>query len=239
VIAELKLKKRRRFERKRAHNRTSVIVNQPGTVCAMDGATLKKGEDFVVYRDRGSLSVNAESCSGPLKSADTINVLTILKAKKRLPLVVCTDNGSPLCSKDVETFLSDNKVVHLKSLPHVPQHNGSAEQAVNDFKKLVKDGNAPIRACDILNKNRLREALDWMTPEQAEKSNLKLYTDEERAMFYEAVSNAKEAAVLGILSAKEKRKAERKAILQTMEEFSLIKIITRRSTPSAKPEVIT
>lgn len=238
VVAGLKLNKRRRYEWRRAQVRTSVIVNHPGSVCSMDGATVEKGDDFIVYRDRGSLSVNADQCGGHAKSENTIKVLITLKESGRLPLVLCTDNGSPLCSDAVESFLADNQVVHLTSLPHVPQHNGSAEQAVYDFKRLVADGYTKDEACHILNNNRRRQKLNWQTPAQVEQQSLKLYTKDERTKFYNAASAAKETALLGIITAKEKRKAEREAIFQTMESFSLITRLTGQSTPYTKPEVI-
>jgi transposase InsO family protein len=224
VIAALKLKKRKRFERRKQQSRESIVVHDVGTMTAMDAAALKKGEDFIVYRDRKSLSVKTTECHGHQNSDDTIGVLTSLKDEGCLPLVLCTDNGSPFVSEKVETYLRGNKVVHLKSLPHVPQHNGSAESAVKDVKLLTKDGIPRELACVILNEKRRRMKLNYKTSNQVEQENLKLVTIEERALFFEATSMAIKTAVLGIECAHEKRKAERKAIFDTLESFSLITI---------------
>ena len=45
-----------------------------------------------------------------------------------------------------------------------------------------------------------------------------------------------ESAIIGIKNAKEKRKKEREAILQSMEDFSLIKITRGRQARYVKAE---
>jgi hypothetical protein len=200
----------------------SVVVHNPGTVAAMDAAAIKKGEDFIVTKDRASLKIATTECGGHVNSKDTINALNSLKNEGRLPYVVCTDNGSPFVSEIVETYLRENKVVHLKSMPYVPQHNASAESGVNDIKQLADHGIAT--ACIIMNDRRKRGKLNYKTSNEVEEQNLKLCTKEDRAVFFEATCTAVNSAVLGIDCAHEKRKAERKAIFETMERFSLITI---------------
>ena len=103
VIADLKGRRKKRYERKRIEVRTQVTVLRPGTMIAIDGATVEKG-DFIVFRDRGSLSVDAKKCAGHTVANDTLRVLNDLKSKKQLPLVLCSDNGSPFCAQEVETY---------------------------------------------------------------------------------------------------------------------------------------
>lgn len=224
VIAELKHRYKKRYEKIKVQERKTMHVHKPGFVTAMDGATITKGEDVIVYRDRGSISTNIEECENHLRANDTLRVLTKLKDNNRLPLVLCTDNGSPLCAEVVKDFLNENHVIHLRSLPRVPQQNGSAENAVQDFKKLVKSGSSNEAACLILNKHRKRQKLGYKTSDEIEQENLVLCKKEDRALFFEATRTAIEIAVLGIDSAHEKRKAERNAIFETMERFSLITI---------------
>lgn len=225
VVAELKLRKRRRLEKIRQRSRVSIVVKNAGTVTAMDAGAVRRGEEYIVYRDRGSLSVNADKSAGFTSSSDTLRVLNKLKEGGRLPLVLCTDNGSPFCSEPVEDFLRMNQVIHLTSLPRTPQHNGSAENSVGDFKNQLKDKISPERACALLNEHRLRRKLGWKTPAEMEQTNLKLCTQEERREFFDATQAAIDAAVTGTKTAHEKRKAERRAIHETMERFSLITII--------------
>jgi len=241
VVEELKLRKRRKSEKKRKEVRVSVKVLHSGVMMAMDaGQVPSEGGDFIISRDRGSISVNAEKCeSTSARSSDTLRVLNTLKEENKLPLVWCTDNGSPFCSEIVEDFLSENLVVHLKSLPRVPQHNGSGESAVNDFKSGIKQGRSPEQTCLVFNQHRLRAKLNWQTPAQAEQTNRKLCTPDERTMFYETARAAVNVAVLGTKNAKEKRKAEREAILQTLETFSFITITRGHRSRWTKAEEIT
>ena len=227
VIAELKKRRAKRYARIRTECRTSVKVHQAGTVLTMDGATVQEG-DLVVYRDRGSMSVKSEKCDGSVTSNDTLKVLNKLKEAGQLPLVAMSDNGSPFCAGPVKTFYKENQVIHLRSLPRVPQHNGSCENGVGDMKKSIAHGLKPEEACRRLNQHRRREGLNWQTPCQFEQTNSRVCTSEERSKFYEATCAAINSAVLGIDSAKEKRKAEREAIFRTMERFELITRIRGR-----------
>jgi hypothetical protein len=241
VITALKTKTKKRAQRHREENRTTVKVHSAGVVGAMDAATLKEhGGDFIVYRDRGAITTEADKCADAnADSQDTLKTLNSLKEKNKLPLVACTDNGSPFCSEVVEDFMNKNKVIHLKSLPRVPQHNGSAENSVGDFKRTVKLGFTPIQACVALTQARRRQSLDWQTPAEVEQKTFKRYTTEERTQFYEAACSAINTAVLGTKSVYEKRKAEREAIFQTLESFSLITRTRGHPSRFVKAEEIT
>jgi transposase InsO family protein len=225
VVAELKRRRRRRREAHILANRTSVKVHKPGALVVLDAAKVpgQKGGECIVYKDRGSLIVDAKaSANKATRASDTLAVLSNLKDQGRLPLVAATDNGSPFVADPVEDFLHQNKVVHLKSLPRVPQQNGSAENAVGDVKGLVKDGATLGDACQILNHCRKRESLDWKTATEFDQEHFEPCTMEVRNEFYNAAKAAIEVAQLGTKNAYEKRKAEREAIFQTMESFSLI-----------------
>jgi transposase InsO family protein len=222
VIAELKSRRQRRQEVILRTLRVSVKVKRSGTMATMDGATVRKGDDYIVLRDRGSLSVESSSCNGPMQSVHVLALLMTLKEQERLPLVMCSDNGSPFCSNVVRIFLESNQVVHLKSLPYVPQHNGSCENAVKEMKALIKEGFAPLEACHILNKNRRRQKIGYQTSTEFNDKNFQTNTIEKRSEFYEAAKQAIKKAQLGTGSVLNKRKAEREAIFQTMERFDLI-----------------
>lgn len=236
VIGELKKRRQKRRERIINEVRTSMSVEQVGAVMSMDGASLSKGVDYLIYKDRGSLKVNAEKCELFLKSEDTLKVLEKLKNEDSLPLVLCTDNGSPLCSKNVEEFLNTNYIIHLKNLPHVPQHNGSCEIAVREFKEVFNETLNVESAIDALNYYRRRRTLNWQTSKRFEEMNFKKKTLEERIKFYENTKMKIESATIGIENAKEKRKKEREAIFQSMEDFSLIKITRGRQSRYVKAE---
>ncbi len=176
-----------------------------------------------MFRDRGSLRVEVTESEGIATTAkDTLKVLNELKQSARLPLVVGTDNGSPLVAKIIAVFMRQNKIVHLKSLPRVPQHNGSAENAVGDVKRLIRDGETSADVCRILNDCRVRQTLNWKTPTEVDLEAFQPWTKKMRTLFYNATKLAIKRALICMKTAYEKRKAEREAIFQTMESFSLI-----------------
>lgn len=227
VIAGLKERKRRRASLHRIANRTHVRVNEPGIFVVFDAAKVprKEGGECIVFRDRGSLRTEAkESAENATCASDTLVVLNELKTKNRLPLVAGTDNGSTFVAKVVGDFMDDNKVVHLRSLPRVPQHNGSAENAVGEVKRLIRDGATLEIACRTLNDCRNRQTLNWKTSTQVDQKNFQPCTEEKRSVFYNAAKRAINLALFGMKSASiyERRKAEREAIFQTLENFSLI-----------------
>ena len=239
VIKDLKSKRKKRRDKTIKAVRKSIRVKEAGTVLAMDGTTKKRGDDYLIYRDRGSLSVNAEKCGGPLRTHNILRVLTKLKSEKKLPLVYCTDNGAPLCSKAIESFLEKNYIIHLKNLPHTPQHNGSCENAVREFKELFSEILDLKVVTQTLNTNRMRASLNWQTSCEFEKSNTKTFTPKERMKFYANTKANIKNALIGINNAKEKRLREREEILKTMENFSLITITRGSQSRESKAEVIT
>ncbi len=232
VIGLLKARREKRKAAIKKEFRQKVQVIQARTVVTMDGASLSKGDDYIVYRDRGSLSVNAQKCGGHLNSEDTMRTLEDLKEKGRLPLVLGTDNGSPFCCEKVKTFLDDNHVVHLKNLPHVPQHNGSCENAVREFKELLQNNLSADSGVEQLNQNRKRRSLGWRTSKMYDNENFASINIQQRQIFYNSVKQNLKEALIGITSAFVKRKTEREVILKTMENFSIIKVT--RGTPSAR-----
>lgn len=225
VIRELKRRRRKRHADHTIKNRVTVTVNEPGTMLVLDAAKdpTRNGGEVIVHRDRGSLRTEITICEGKATSAeDTLRILRALKARNRLPLVASSDNGSPFVAKSVLAFYRANKVVLLRSLPRVPQQNGAAENGVGDFKRIAKNGATISEACRILNECRLRETLNWKTPAEVDRERFQPCTQEMRERFYDAANATIEVAKLGAKSALEKRKAEREAIFQTLESFSLI-----------------
>jgi transposase InsO family protein len=239
VIRDLKARRKKRREVIRMKVRTRVRVNKVGAVLTMDGTSLKKGDDYIVYKDRSSLEVRAQACGGFLSSRNTLGILENLKQKNTLPLVICTDNGSPFCSQEVENFLDKNYIVHLKNLPRVPQHNGSCENAVREFKEQLIENLSAEVALKKLNECRKRQSLNWQTSVEFTQSNYKPYSEEERMKFYDNAKDKIKNAVFGIKSARDKRKIEREEILKTMEAFSLITITRGNQSRQIKAEEIT
>jgi transposase InsO family protein len=51
-----------------------------------------------------------------------------------LPLVHAMDNGSPYCEGETRRWLAERRVLVLRSLSHMPQHNAFAERANGELK---------------------------------------------------------------------------------------------------------
>lgn len=230
IISELKIRRNMRAEKMKLQMRSSIRVTNAGSVIAMDGASLQRGDDYIVQRDRGSLKITATSCAGHLNSNNTLSVLKNLEVKNQLPLVLCTDNGSPFCAESVKDFLRNKYIIHLKNLPRVPQHNGSCENAVREFKELLvykKNADATVIT---LNKYRKRGTLNWQTSQEFEEKNFISCTEEKRKTFYQQTKQRIKNALSGIKSAYKRRRIEREEILKTMQEFSLITITRGNQT---------
>jgi transposase InsO family protein len=239
IVARLKKRKRKQYQKIRIANRTSVKIKVPGVFLVADGTTDKQKQDHLVVRDRASLKTEVSHClSKHLQAQDTLKFLKKLKKEGRLPLVLGTDNGSPLCAGVVKDFIRENKIIHLRSLPRVSQHNASAENAVREFKEILDIGVEAINACEILNYARRRQKLGGLTSQQFEQKYIKKITQEDRALFYETACLAIEASKLGEKSSCQKRKDERQAIFQTLERFSLITITKGPLALPKKAEVI-
>lgn len=232
TVQALKVRRRKRYELHKENVRVRVKTNRPGIITALDGASPERGE-YIVSKDLGDLRVLAIKCEGPVQSTDTMTVLKDLKRRGELPLVYRSDNGSPLCAEVVQEFLRENKVIHLRSLPRVPQHNGSNENAVKEVKTLMDMyGLSSEEACEKLNANRLRQSLNWQTSEQYRRDHFKPISDTEREIFFKTANAAIKQKTFSINSVYERRKAEREAIFQTLEDFKLItRTRGRHSTP--------
>ncbi len=238
IISELKKRRVMRDEKMKLQLRRSVRVTNAGSVIAMDGASFQKGDDYIVQRDRGSLRLTVTKCGGHLNSHHTLEVLKNLDEQNRLPMVICTDNGSPFCAGPVKDFLSNNYIIHLKNLPRVPQHNASCENAVKEFKEVLphkKDADATVTT---LNECRKRRKLNWQTSLEFEEKNFISCTEEKRKTFYEETQQRIENALIGIKSAYKMRQIERAEILKMMQDCSLITITRGNQTRQTKAEEI-
>jgi hypothetical protein len=224
VISKLKSRRGKRRSLRKVMARKNIKVHHPGTVTSFDGATTDNNANYLVQRDRASLTIEVHRCDSHLKAQDTMSALTRLKIEDRLPFIVCTDNGSQLCADVVRDFLDKNYIIHLKNLPHVPQHNGACEIAVREFKEVFIENCDVAKTLKSLNENRKRKSLNWHTAKEFYNENFKTISTDERMKFYETTKSNISMATFGIQNAKEKRKLEREAIFKTMESFNLITI---------------
>ena len=177
-----------------------------------------------VLRDAAEPCVLAASAGGPVTSADAVALVgAAIEAAGTSPLVLATDNGPPYVAADFERLLVAHRIVHLKNLPHTPQHNARAERTIRD-----------VKADCLLGKGvRLSSLAAAAAPLAAACRRLDLragagsaascsYTSQQRADFYEDVCRSIEIAVRGTRGARARRMAEREAIHVELEDRGLI-----------------
>lgn len=223
IISELK--KRRRLKRARffSKHRISIRKIAPATFHTLDATYLTKNQLLLVGKDRGSQMISANPIVGKFNSESTIKYLENLRTKNQLPLVLSTDNGAQFCSKLVNDYLEKNKIIHLKSLPHTPQHNGSAEIGIRELKETMVDTKSLETALNALNTRFRRRVLGYKTAAEVHLHGVSDIFDN-RDQFYGITKDAIKARTSGLRSARDVRKAEREAVLDVMESFKLITI---------------
>ena len=95
---------------------------------------------FLIMIDAHSKWIEAFLMNTSTSSA-TIEKLRIPFATLGLPEIVLTDNGSNLVSRELEDFLKQNGIRHIRTTPYHPASNGMAERAVQTFQEGIKKMN--------------------------------------------------------------------------------------------------
>jgi transposase InsO family protein len=237
-LSAIKARHRRKVREHRAANRTSVKVLAKDVIWTQDAAQVAMiGEMKVpaeVVKDRGTLGNVAMAAGRPAKGRDIVEMLARKKQEGCLPLVLATDNGSTYTSKRVSDFCKQEKVVHLFSRTHTPQDNGAAERGIGELKaeigqnpcfRAVRDVAACLSEVWAMLDNRPRASKGYKSAVQLEKELPAGQELVDRDTFYKATCREVEKAVQGGGTPREKRQAERLAILRTLEEHQLIHII--------------
>lgn len=201
-----------------------------------------------IIKDRGPLLTVGVQTGGPTHSQDVLKLLSRLKHARGLPLVLGSDNGSCYVSDDVEAYLRREKVIHLRSLPRTPEHNGSAEIGNGEIKRCAGIDKSATTNCAAahasvvgaaltLNKNRVRLSKGLKTGAQLDETLSVGYHQIERDRFYRACSKRMVEAQQRVSGKREQRMAEREAIYSTLETFGLVKRYRGGSRDPAKAEI--
>lgn len=224
VISALKKRRSKRKQNIILKNRISVKCLRSGAIHVLDATDLGQRELLLVGKDRTTYLLKVNRLKNGFNDDETIRYLNELKAEKGLPLVLATDNGSQFCSLKVKRHLEREKVIHLKSQPHTPQHNGACEIAIRELKETLRETKSLEKAVNKLNCGLKRRQLDYKTATDIDQQKKIDYTETERIEFYRAVEKNVCKKIFGLKNAREMRKAEREAILETLEHFKLVKL---------------
>lgn len=252
-VALFKSCEERHKRRRVLPRRVSVEVLTKNAIWVQDSAQIardhsgKKVESQIV-KDRGSLKTIGVSTGAPATGEDAVELLENLKNVRGLPLVLGTDNGSPFVCEKMAEFLQREKVIHLKSLPHTPQHNGSAEQTNGEIKRCGKLGKgvraSPIEAharaitsASLLNNNRIRPSKGLKTAAELDEEMVSGYQKINRALFYDECSSKLEEVRMRGLGSREVRMQEREVIYGMLEKYKLVRRTWGAGQAATKPEI--
>jgi len=175
------------------------------------------------------------SVGPPATSEEVVVVLECAKRERgTAPLVLISDNGSPYRGQHVAHWCAENGVLQLFTIPRTPQHNPASEHGMGELKRgtplgkgtLVLDNAAAcallVRRRNQLDGRRLRPTRGWRTAVDFDRASPSWDTLVRREVFYREGTCAIQRAVLDSNTGRERRRAEREAILATLERFSVI-----------------
>lgn len=224
TLSSLKLLHRNKLRQKLASNRHSVKVHHKNIIWVQDGAK-QEGAAHQIIKDRGSFKVISVKKNKNETGSAIIEQLKAAKTNRGLPLVLGTDNGSMYICKETQAFLEENKVIHLKSLPRTPQHNGAVECAVREIKEVaVLNGLSMEESAQRINQNRLRARFSFKSSEKVDDKMSEGYDEEVRQVFYKTCKARINTMEAFVENKRSRRMEERRIIFETLEQFGFIEI---------------
>lgn len=189
----------------------------------------------VVVREVASTRTLVVSVGPEATAEDLVGTLEGLRvARGELPLVIAMDNGPAMKSEVVADYLAFHEVVALRNVAHVSRHNAWVERGHRDLKQESGLGRGVVLrdareaavalgpAVERLNEHRLVATRGMRTAAAVDEALPRGYHAVDRHAFFEAACSASSKAAKGRANDRERRKAEREAILRTMERFGLI-----------------
>jgi transposase InsO family protein len=219
-VAEYKLEQRKKRNPKRME------VAGKNVIWSMDGAITKdesKVENQVI-KDRGSKCwVGLRSSQKASKAVDVIEALDESIKQNGYPLVLSTDNGAAYTNKEVCRHLRKLKIIHLKSLPRTPQHNGAVEVGIRELREIMLSKEINLKDAMIVSNARLRKyGNKWMSSQSIFENGDVLYNKRERELFYKKCTKQLSALAKQPLNLKEKRMKERELVLNELQKRGLV-----------------
>jgi hypothetical protein len=238
-VPALKRQRAQHRRRVREARRLHIHVHQENALWSMDAAQMGRDPSGPVraeiVRDVGGRCTPALVVAKSITHASVIAAIEQARSHKgELALVVASDNGPENVNHDVARYLHEQRVIHLRSLPRIPQHNPWAEHTIGELRGETEiasdtkvDGVPDVErrlhaAVHRLDHERWRPARAPPSTDGGDKIGAQRYTPEERERLYCAAGAAVEQATRDSKSERERRKAEREAILATLEMFGVI-----------------
>jgi transposase InsO family protein len=229
-----------RARRAREQRRVHVEVLARDVLWAQDATQVGRVDGRAVQaevvRDAASDATEVPRIGAAAKGVDVRDVLAaVAQQRGTLPLVHALDNGSSYCEAETRRWLAERKVLVLRSLPHVPQHNAFAERANGELKAesglrsdtvLASTQEASVAlsaACTRLNGARCRTSRGGRTAHELDQVLPRAEDLVHRDTFHETACYNIARAVHRAETPRARRLAEREALYETMEQFGLIR----------------
>lgn len=223
-IKELKRNERKVLWEYKKENSIGLDVKYKNVIWAQDTTMLNDNREYVeVIKDRCTQKL---VCAETISSPTSLNVIkTFKKGQMRddLPIVLMTDNGSGYKSKIMTEYLRENKVIHLKSLPRTPQHNGAIERSIREFKRVKIDGDLSINeTLSILNKNRRYASKNYLTSYELERCSTIEISVEQRERIYACYNKIILKLNETVPNFRKRKLLERKLVFELLENEGLV-----------------
>lgn len=249
-LAALKAQHRREVRERRKRRRTSVRVLSRDAMWSMDASHVgrdleHRSVQVESIRDvASSHTLDATIGSPPTGNAIVAQLERVCALHAGAPLVLATDGGECDCD-EVRAWLQARHIVHLRSLPHTPEHNPWIERGFGELKAetglgkgvVIDDlrvaGTLVVGALARLDYLRPRASRGWKTAAQCHRELRPARNVVDRDRFYFAACCAIRRAVLHSKNKRARRRAERAAILNVMESYGPIQR-TRGGEPIPK-----
>lgn len=226
AVAAYKSERARAARERIEANRTTVEVLAREAIWTIDGTQSKNENDERLFsqavKDRGSLSYRAaEDKDEPWVAGGVLSTLSSLPC---LPLVVGSDNDKTYCGREATAWYAQQKIVHLRSLPRTPQHNGAMEIAIRALKEAAATGGKTLsEAAKQINEYRLHGSKGFKTSTVLDAELPVAYHLVSRDEFYEKCMSRLRRVAESPMEGRAKRMVEREIIYATLEEYGLIK----------------
>ena len=222
VISELKENDRRKiWKAKREVKRLE--VNYKNIVWAQD-TTLTRDGLVEVVKDRSTLKYLKAAGIESMSAENVLSVLDESINSEGCPLILMTDNGSGYKSKKMAEYLRKKKVIHLKSLPRCPQHNGAVERAIGEFKRVKKEmGVSNQEVLSLLNTKRRYASKNFLTCEEIERESIINISMNDRKRIYAEYENKILKLEKREPNFRKRRMKEREIVFDLLEKEGLIK----------------
>jgi hypothetical protein len=254
IWKELRDERARVLREQRAGWSRHTHVSARDALWSLDGTHVGRdleGDSVIaeLVRDVGSTMTKGHSTGNAPTSAEVARLLErIRQATGTCPLVLARDNGAENLDA-VDTWCKEQRVIVLRNLWHVPQHNPWVEHGNAEIKhesglgkgvridSIVLASRTVAVALDYIDGVRRRPTRDMRTAREAYAEMPAADAMVDRTAFYAETCCAIRAAVEGWESGREQRLAERQAILNALERYGVLtQTRGRRAQPLAKEE---